>query len=374
MTNHTDSNKEIIIVKVGSSLVTEGGQGVNIDTLNSWARQFAHIKATGCQLVLVSSGAIAEGLKRLGIQTRPKELNYLQAAAAVGQMGLAQAYEKAFAHEGLNTAQILLTHDDVSDRTRYLNARSTLQTLLQMGVIPIINENDTVANAEIKLGDNDTLGALVANLIDADTLIILTDTEGLFDSDPSKNPDARLIKTAQAGDPHLESIAGGAGSAVGTGGMLTKVLAAKRAARSGTQTIIASGKETDVLIRLCQKEAIGTLLKPPHNRLTARKQWLLDQIQISGTLYLDKGAVAALVEKHSSLLPIGCVRVSGKFHRGEVVSIVDEQTDKEIARGLVNYGSEEAALLCRTPSYLIEEKLSYLAEEELVHKNNLVLL
>ncbi len=365
---------ETFVVKVGSSLVTQGGSGVHLPTLSLWAQQIAAIHAMGHQLVLVSSGAIAEGLKRLGIKTRPKELSALQAAAAVGQMGLAQAYEQAFSEVNLNTAQILLTHDDLSDRTRYLNARATLLTLLRMGVIPVINENDTVANAEIKLGDNDTLGALVTNLIDADTLIILTDTPGLFDNNPASNPDAKLIPKALAGDPALEKMAGGAGSSIGTGGMLTKVLAAKRAARSGAQTIIASGHEPDVLIRLIQRgEVIGTVLEPKYNRLTARKQWLLDQIQISGSVYIDEGAANALIKKHSSLLPIGCVDVAGKFHRGEVVSVIHAKTQQEIARGLVNYSSDEVRLLCGVPSQQIESKLSYLAEEELIHKNNLAI-
>lgn len=366
--------KEILIIKVGSSLVTQGGKGIHTETIQSWANQFAQVIQLGIQPILVSSGAIAEGLNQLKIETRPKELNYLQAAAAVGQMRLAMAYEEAFASVGLHTAQILLTHDDLSDRTRYLNARSTLLTLLQMGVVPIINENDTIANEEIKLGDNDTLGALVANLIDADTLVILTDKDGLFDSDPRKNPDAKLLPSVQAGDPYLEEIAGGAGSSVGTGGMITKVLAAKRAARSGTKTIIASGEEKNIILRLAQKESIGTTITPAHSRITAKKQWLLDQIQISGTVYIDEGATTALVKKHSSLLPIGCTKVEGKFHRGEVVSIFSEKTNQEIARGLVNYGSEEIKLICKTASSEIEEKLSYVAEEELVHKNNLALI
>lgn len=361
-----------LVIKVGSSLVTAEGQGIDHEALLAWAEQISQLKQTGKNIVIVSSGAIAEGLKRLGFATRPKGLNELQAAAAVGQMGLAQAYEQAFSSFNIATAQILLTHDDLSDRTRYLNARSTLQTLLRLGVIPIINENDTVATTEIKLGDNDTLGALVTNLIEADALLILTDQSGLFDADPRSHPEAKLIQDAQAGDPMLETIASGAGSSIGTGGMMTKVLAAKRAAASGAATIIASGKESNVLQRLAMGESIGTTLHPSLNRLSARKQWLLSHIQVSGSLIIDQGACIALTQKGSSLLPIGCLKAVGKFRRGALVSIQDTE-EREIARGLINYHADEVRKICQFSSKQIETKLGYLAEEELVHRDNLIL-
>lgn len=363
---------QTLVIKVGSSLVTAEGRGIDHQALLNWAMQITALRKAGKNVVMVSSGAIAEGLKRLGYTTRPKALNELQAAAAVGQMGLAQAYEHAFSSFDIRTAQILLTHDDLADRTRYLNARSTLLTLLNLGVIPIINENDTVATTEIKLGDNDTLGALVTNLIEADALLILTDQSGLFDSDPRNNPNAKLIQNAQAGDANLEKMAGGAGSSIGTGGMMTKVLAAKRAAASGAATIIASGKEPNVLQRLAMGESIGTTLHPSQSRLSARKQWLLSHIQVSGSLIIDQGACTALTKKGSSLLPIGCLKAVGKFSRGELVSIQDTE-GQEIARGLVNYHADEVRKICQFSSKQIEAKLGYLAEEELVHRDNLIL-
>lgn len=363
---------QTLVIKVGSSLVTGEGKGIDRQALLNWAMQIASLRKAGKNIVMVSSGAIAEGLKRLGYTSRPKALNELQAAAAVGQMGLAQAYEQAFSNFDIRTAQILLTHDDLADRTRYLNAHSTLLTLLHLGVIPIINENDTVATTEIKLGDNDTLAALVTNLIAADALLILTDQSGLFDSDPRSNPNAKLIQNAQAGDVNLEKMAGGAGSSIGTGGMMTKVLAAKRAAVSGAATIIASGKEPNVLQRLAMGESIGTTLHPSQSRLSARKQWLLSHIQVSGSLVIDQGACTALTKKGSSLLPIGCLKAVGKFKRGELVSIQDTE-EREVARGLVNYHSDEVQKICQFSSKQIESKLGYLAEEELVHRDNLIL-
>jgi glutamate 5-kinase len=324
-------------------------------------------------MVLVSSGAIAEGVKRLGWKSRPHAIHELQAAAAVGQMGLAQAYESAFATFGLRTAQILLTHDDLADRRRYLNARSTLRTLLALGVIPIINENDTVTTDEIKVGDNDTLGALVANLIEADVLVLLTDQSGLYDADPRKDPSARLVREARAGDPALEAMAGGAGSALGKGGMLTKVLAAKRAARSGASTVIASGREANVLTRLASGEAIGTVLAAPTVSLAARKQWLADHVQLAGRLMLDAGAVRALSQDGKSLLPIGVIAVVGNFERGEVVGCYAPD-GREVARGLVNYGAQDAARIVRKPSAEIEAILGYVDEAELIHRDNMVLL
>jgi len=338
-----------LVVKVGSTLVTNEGRGLDHAAVANWAEEIAALSRDGREMVLVSSGAIAEGIKRLGWKTRPHAIHELQAAAAVGQMGLVQAYESAFATFGLRTAQILLTHDDLSDRRRYLNARSTLRTLIALGVIPIINENDTVTTDEIKVGDNDTLGALVANLIEADVLVLLTDQAGLYDADPRKNAGATLVREGRAGDPALEAMAGGAGSALGKGGMLTKVLAAKRAARSGASTVIASGREAKVLTRLASGEAIGTVLAAPTVSLAARKQWLADHVQLAGKLVLDAGAVRALTQDGKSLLPIGVVAVEGTFDRGEVVGCYDAG-GAEVARGLVNYGAQETARILRKPS------------------------
>ncbi len=362
-----------IVVKVGSSLVTNDGRGLDHAAVARWAAQIADLKRRGKQTVLVSSGAIAEGIKRLGWNARKRAMHELQAAAAVGQMGLVQAYESAFAKFGLRTAQILLTHDDLADRRRYLNARSTLLTLLRLEVIPIINENDTVTTDEIRFGDNDTLGALVTNLIEADVLVLLTDQEGLHTADPRRDPSATLVRHARAGDPQLEAMAGGVGSAVGRGGMLTKVLAAKRAARSGAATIIASGREADVLVRLAQGEEIGTALVADPVSLGARKQWLADHVQLAGRLTLDAGAVRALQREGKSLLPIGVVGVAGEFERGEVVGCVDAD-GREIACGLVNYSAQETARILRKPSSEIEAILGYVDEPELIHRDNLVLL
>jgi len=321
---------------------------------------------------MVSSGAVAEGMKRLGWVRRPREMHELQAAAAVGQMGLAQVYESCFREHGLRTAQVLLTHEDLSDRKRYLNARSALLTLLQLGVVPIINENDTVVTDEIKFGDNDTLGALVANLIEADCLVILTDQQGLFTADPRRDHAARLLSRVAAGDPALETMAGGAGSLLGKGGMITKVLAAKRAATSGAHTVIASGSETDVLVRLAAGEAIGTQFVAPTGRMAARKKWLADHLQLRGALRLDAGAAKALQRDGKSLLPIGVVDVSGEFERGEVVACIDPD-GREIARGLVNYSSFETRRIMRKPSSEIEAILGFVEEPELIHRDNLVL-
>ena len=362
-----------IVVKVGSSLVTAEGRGLDHAALSRWAEQIAALAAQGKEVVLVSSGAIAEGIARLGWKKRPKAVNELQAAAAVGQMGLVQAYEQAFAEHGLKTAQILLTHEDLADRRRYLNARSTLTTLIGLSVIAIINENDTVTTDEIKVGDNDTLGALVTNLIDADVLVLLTDQSGLYTADPRKDPGAKLVGEARAGDPALEAMAGGAGSTLGRGGMLTKVLAAKRAARSGASTVIASGREPDVLTRLAAGEALGSALVAEAATLAARKQWLADHLQLAGRLQLDEGAVRALVSEGKSLLPIGVVAIDGEFERGEVVGCYDP-SGREVARGLVNYGASDAGRIIRRPSSEIEAILGYAEERELIHRDNLVLL
>ena len=361
-----------IVVKVGSSLVTNEGRGLDEQAIGEWCRQLSALVREGRELIMVSSGAIAEGMKRLGWQQRPKALNELQAAAAVGQMGLAQMYETQLRHNGLGSAQVLLTHADLADRERYLNARSTLLTLLSHGVLPVINENDTVVNDEIKFGDNDTLGALVANLVEADVLIILTDQKGLYSADPRVDPNATLVHTARAGDAQLEAMAGGAGSSIGKGGMITKILAAKRAAGSGASTVIAWGRETDVLLRLSKGEAIGTLLVAPTQKKQARKQWMADQLQLRGSITVDKGAVDKVRKEGKSLLPIGMTAVEGEFSRGEVIAILDPQ-GVEIARGLANYASAEARLICRKPSGEIDASLGYIAEPEMVHRDNLVL-
>ncbi|MBK9159977.1 MAG: glutamate 5-kinase [Nitrosomonadales bacterium] len=362
-----------IVVKVGSSLVTNQGAGLDLGALGNWARQITALSESGHEVVLVSSGAIAEGMQRLGWRTRPHSIHDLQAAAAVGQMGLVQAYESCFRKHDLHAAQVLLTHADLADRERYLNARATLTTLLSLRVIPIINENDTVVTDEIKFGDNDTLAALVTNLIEADALFILTDQSGLYTADPRQDPAAVLVGEAQAGDEQLERMAGGAGSHIGRGGMITKILAAKRAARSGAHTVIASGHERDVLLRLMAGEAIGTLLTAPTPTLAARKQWLADHLQVAGKLVLDAGAAKALRSDGKSLLPIGVIRVIGDFKRGAAVACIGED-GKDIARGLTNYSAEEARRIARHASREIETILGYGGDAEIIHRDNLVLL
>ena len=360
-----------IVVKVGSSLVTNDGRGLDEQAIGEWCRQLSALAQDGREVIMVSSGAIAEGMKRLGWATRPRQVHELQAAAAVGQMGLAQMYETKLRENGLGSAQVLLTHADLADRERYLNARSTLLTLLQLRVIPVINENDTVVNDEIKFGDNDTLGALVANLVEADALVILTDQKGLFSADPRKNPSATFVQQARAGDPALEAMAGGAGSSLGRGGMITKILAAKRAAGSGASTVIAWGREPDCLLRLVRGDAIGTLLVAPTQKKQARKQWIADHLQLRGAITVDDGAVAKVRDNGKSLLPIGMTAVDGDFARGDVIAIRDAG-GVEIARGLANYAAAEARLLCRKASADIERLLGYVAEPEMVHRTNLV--
>jgi glutamate 5-kinase len=361
-----------IVVKVGSSLVTNEGRGLDEQAIGEWCRQLSALVLDGREVIMVSSGAIAEGMKRLGWTARPQELHELQAAAAVGQMGLAHMYETKLRENGLRSAQVLLTHADLADRERYLNARSTLLTLLTHGVLPVINENDTVVNDEIKFGDNDTLGALVANLVEADALIILTDQKGLYTADPRRDPAATFVHEARAGDAKLEEMAGGAGSSIGKGGMITKILAAKRAAGSGASTVIAWGREPDALLRLTQGEAIGTLLVAQTQKQQARKQWMADHLQLRGSVTIDGGAVSKLKGDGSSLLPIGMTGVDGDFSRGEVIAILDSQ-GQEVARGLANYAAAEARLLCRKPSSQMSELLGYAAEPEMVHRDNLVL-
>lgn len=380
MTNQSSllTDAKCLVIKVGSSLVTNNGEGLDQAAIAAWAGQIAQlVRPVGGmearQVVLVSSGAVAEGMQRLGWKKRPTAVNELQAAAAVGQMGLVQMYESCFSQHGLHTAQVLLTHDDLADRKRYLNARSTLRTLLAMGVIPIINENDTVVTDEIRFGDNDTLASLVANLIEADALVILTDQSGLYSADPRKNPDAKFIQHAIAGDEALEQMAGGAGSNVGTGGMLTKILAAKRAARSGAHTVIASGREANVLVRLASGEAVGTHLRTEQAKMLAKKQWMADHLRVSGELHLDAGAVKVLRTDGKSLLPVGVIGVEGSFERGDVVACLDPQ-GQTVARGLVNYSSAETARILRQPSSEIASILGYVDEAELIHRDNLILL
>jgi glutamate 5-kinase len=365
-------NARRIVVKVGSSLVTNEGRGLDAAAIGDWCRQLATLAGQGRELLMVSSGAIAEGMKRLGWTTRPRELPELQAAAAVGQMGLVQMYESQLSQHGITSAQVLLTHADLSDRERYLNARSTLLALVGMKVLPVINENDTVVNDEIKFGDNDTLGALVANLVEADALVILTDQRGLYSADPRKDANARFIDMARAGDEELERMAGGAGSAIGRGGMLTKVLAAKRAGGSGASTVIAWGRERDVLLRLAAGEAIGTALLATTAKLAARKQWMADHLQLRGSVSVDAGAAGKLRAEGKSLLPIGVVGVEGGFARGDVIAVRNPD-GIEIARGLANYSAAETRLIARRPSAQIEQILGYSAEPELIHRDNLVL-
>lgn len=361
-----------IVVKVGSSLVTNEGRGLDESAIGEWCRQMAFLVQDGREVIMVSSGAIAEGMKRLGWAKRPHAIHELQAAAAVGQMGLAHMYETKLRESNLKSAQVLLTHADLTDRERYLNARSTLLTLLKHGVVPVINENDTVVNDEIKFGDNDTLGALVANLVEADALIILTDQKGLYSADPRKDPEAKFVHEAKAGDPALEMMAGGAGSSIGRGGMLTKILAAKRAAGSGASTVIAWGREPDVLMRLVQRESIGTLLVAQTKKSQARKQWISDHLQLRGAVTVDAGAATKVRSEGKSLLPIGMTAVFGDFSRGDVIAVRDD-AGVEMARGLANYASSEARLLCRKPSSEFERLLGYTAEAEMVHRDNMVL-
>lgn len=359
------------VIKVGSALLTSRRDGLNAEAIGRLAAMIAGVRKRGIETVLVSSGSIAEGMQRLGWQRRPREIYKLQAAAAVGQMGLVQAYERAFLGHGLRTAQVLLTSDDLGNRRRYLNARSTLSALLELGVVPVINENDTVVTEEIQFGDNDTLAALVSNLVEAEYMILFTDQAGLYDRNPVHHADARLIETARAGDRALESVAGPGGE-LGRGGMLTKVRAAEKAARSGTRTLIASGFRDDVLDLLYEGRAAGTLLEPASGRLAARKQWLAGQMRVSGRLYLDDGAVRVLRQSGRSLLPVGVTRVEGVFDRGALVACCD-LAGAEVARGLVNYDSAEAAKIAGLPTERIEAVLGYVDEPELIHRDNMVI-
>ncbi len=361
------------VVKIGSALLTNDGRGLDTAAIADWSAQIAALCEQGAQVVLVSSGAVAEGMKRLGWAERPHALHELQAAAAVGQMGLVQAYESCFQKHGKHTAQVLLTHEDLAHRSRYLNARSTLQTLLKLGVVPVVNENDTVATEEIRFGDNDTLAALVANLVEAEALVILTDQAGMYDADPRANPNAKLLHEWRAGDGQLEAMAGAGGGVLGRGGMLTKVRAAAQAARSGASTVIAPGRAAEVLTRIAAGEEVGTLLYASEGPVAARKQWLSAHLQVRGRLTLDAGAAKVLREAGKSLLPVGVTAVEGEFARGEVVACMDAD-GKEIARGLVNYSAQETRKIMRQPSDKIEQLLGYVDEPELIHRDNLVLV
>ncbi|MBN2606772.1 glutamate 5-kinase [Hydrogenovibrio sp. JE_KL2] len=365
-------NSKRWVVKIGSALLTDDGKGLNLSAMKQWVEQIVALRNQGVEVVIVSSGSVAEGIKRLGWAKRPTEINQLQAAAAVGQMGLIQAYESAFSEHQILTAQILMTHDDLSNRARYLNASNTIQTLLQQGVIPIINENDTVVTDEIRFGDNDTLAALTANLVSADILVILTDQQGLYDDNPRTNPNAKLISEAHVSRKDIEAMASPEGGLLGKGGMYTKVMAAKRAARSGTATFIASGREANILPRLQSGEQIGTLLIPDLEPMTARKQWLAGHLQAKGQLVLDDGAVQALKRTGRSLLPIGVLEASGQFRRGEMVVCVNQQ-NQEVGRGLVNYDFDDAQKIIGKPSSEIESLLGYNEGEFLIHCDNFVL-
>jgi glutamate 5-kinase len=377
MTSPTMTGRKILtrarrcVVKLGSALVTNAGQGLDADAIGGWTAQIAELRHRSIECVIVTSGAVAAGMQRLGRKERPHALHELQAMAAIGQMSLVQVYESVFQRFGMHAAQVLLTHDDLSDRQRYLNARSTLRTLIDYGVVPVINENDTVATEEIRFSDNDTLAALVANLVEADVLLILTDQAGLYESDPRLNPSAALVKEAVAGDSRLLEMAGGSG-ALGRGGMRTKILAAEKAGRSGAATVIASGREANVIARIFAGEDLGTLLTPREGRLAARKQWLAGQLQVRGRLLLDGGAAKAIRDGGKSLLPVGVKSIEGDFGRGEIVVCIDAE-GREIARGLVNYSAEEARRIIGHPSERIEALLGYVDEPELIGRDNLVL-
>ena len=362
-----------LVIKIGSALLTDDGKGLDVAALGLWVDQIAELIAEGVEVVVVSSGSVAEGMSRLGWNARPQHLHELQAAAAVGQMGLVQTWEAQFKRHDIHTAQILLTHDDLSDRKRYLNGRSTLRTLLDYGVVPIVNENDTVVTDEIRFGDNDTLGALVANLIEADGLIILTDQLGLFNKDPRKHQDAELVTERRAEDRDLDAMAGGGAGALGRGGMLTKLRAARLAARSGAFTVIVGGRIERAISRLRQGDVIGTLLLPEQGRMAASKQWIASHLQTRGTLTLDDGAVKVLRQGGRSLLPVGVKAIAGQFRRGEMVSCVD-LNGKEIARGLVNYDADEARAIAGRSSDRIADVLGYVSDEEMIHRDNLVVV
>lgn len=362
-----------IVIKVGSALLTNDGAGIDAQAIDKWVDQIAYLLDQKKQIVIVSSGAIAEGLVRLGMTSRPQSIHMLQSAAAVGQMGLIQTYESSFKRYSRQTAQILLDHDDMANRERYLNARGVVQSLIELGVVPVVNENDTVVTDEIRFGDNDRLAALVANLIDADALLILTDKDGLFDANPDTHADAQLIPEALASDTSLDAIAGGSGGILGRGGMKTKLQAARLAARSGCHTVIAGGRNADIVLRVAAGESVGTLLLADKAPLAARKQWLVGQLQVKGTLVLDEGASKVLRQQGRSLLAVGVTAVKGSFTRGELVSCIDDQGN-EVCRGLVNYSSEESQLIQGKSTEQFVDILGYLEDEELIHRDNLVVV
>lgn len=366
-------NAQRWVIKIGSALLTNDGTGLARTAIDDWVTQIAGLLAQGIEVVLVSSGAVAEGVVRLGWRQRPEAIHQLQAAAAVGQMGLVQAYESSFQRYNRHTAQILLDHDDMANRQRYLNARSAIITLLELGVVPVVNENDTVVTDEIRFGDNDSLAALVANLVDADLLLILTDKDGLYTANPDSDPSATLIGRADAGDRSLDAIAGGSRSGLGRGGMTTKLQAARLAARSGCDTRIVGGRIDTVLTRLAAGEALGTLLMSGQKPLAARKQWLAGQLQLRGAVSLDDGAVRVVQGAGRSLLPVGITAVSGQFKRGDLVSCVDAN-GVEIARGLINYSSDESRKIQGLSSEAIGTALGYCDHRELIHRDNLVLV
>ena len=364
---------QCLVIKIGSSMLTADGKGLDNEAIARWVAQMVALRTRGVNVILVSSGAVAEGMMRLGWDKRPHAIYELQAAAAVGQMGLVQHYESEFKKHGIHTAQILLTHDDLSNRQRYLNARSTLKTLLSLNVIPVVNENDTVTTDEIRFGDNDSLAALVVNLVEADALLLLTDQSGVYDSDPRNNPDAKLLDNVAASDQRLDACVSSKGGALGSGGMLTKLRAARIAARSGALTVIAKGSEPDIIERICQGESVGTLLLPDQAPLVARKQWLASHLQAKGSVVVDDGAVKVLQEAGKSLLPVGVTAVHGQFVRGDLITIVDA-SGREVARGLANYAAEEAAAIKGQPSQQIESLLGYVDEPELVHRDNMLVV
>lgn len=373
MSKRDFANVKRVVVKIGSSLLTKGGQGLDKVAIADWVRQMAGLRRHGIEVVLVSSGSVAEGMSRLGLKVRPKTLHELQAAAAVGQMGLVRVFDDNFQQHGLHAAQVLLTHDDLSDRQRYLNARSTLLTLLGVGVVPVINENDTVATEEIRFGDNDTLAALVANLVEAELLVILTDQQGLFTGDPGLYPEATLISEISVNDVRLDKMAGDSRSGLGRGGMSTKVRAARLASRSGAATVVAAGAVADVVTLVIAGAGLGTYFLPDIEPLVARKRWLAAQLQVKGRLVLDAGAVKVLRSDGKSLLAVGVKGVSGRFERGELVSCVDED-GFEVARGLVNYGHADAQLIAGKSSLEFEGILGYADDSEMMHRDNMVLI
>jgi glutamate 5-kinase len=365
------SNAKRLVIKVGSALLTNDGAGIDRQAIDAWVEQIAKLLSAGKEVVLVSSGAVAEGLVRLGIDTRPESIHMLQSAAAVGQMGLIQTYETSFRRFERQTAQILLDHDDMANRERYLNARSVIQTLMELNVVPIVNENDTVVTDEIRFGDNDRLAALVANLIDADVLLILTDKDGMYDANPDENKDAQLITQALASDSNLDALAGSSNGALGRGGMQTKLEAARLASRSGCNTVIAGGRNQDILTRICEGENLGTLLQAGQTPIAARKQWLAGQLQVKGRLVLDDGAAKVLRQQGRSLLAVGVTKVSGTFTRGELVSCEDS-SGHEVARGLANYNADETRLIQGKSTEEIATILGYCDDDELIHRDNMV--